>query len=90
MSNDGTLPLKCLVIGYPKLVLGFNARIDQPRQMEAAAESNREAVLKQLWTKRPRTQAEEKRPAEIFCLGGKKEYIKGFRFNQNILLNIPV
>ncbi|KAK8585376.1 hypothetical protein V6N13_076250 [Hibiscus sabdariffa] len=35
-------------------------RIDQPRQMEAAAESSREAVLKQLWTKRPRIQAKGK------------------------------
>ncbi|KAK9008547.1 hypothetical protein V6N11_075436 [Hibiscus sabdariffa] len=58
--------------------------------MEAAAESSREAVLKQLLTKRLRIQVERKRPAEIFCLDRKEEYKKGFRFDQNILLNIPV
>ncbi|KAL4341219.1 hypothetical protein GQ457_08G023280 [Hibiscus cannabinus] len=31
-----------------------------------------------------------KRHAEIFSIGRKEEYEKGFRFDQNILLNIPV
>ncbi|KAL4341001.1 hypothetical protein GQ457_08G015920 [Hibiscus cannabinus] len=59
---------------------GLYARIDQPRQMEAVAESSRESILRQLLTNRPRTQAKVKRPAEVFYLGQKKEYKKGFRF----------
>ncbi|KAK8492495.1 hypothetical protein V6N11_021161 [Hibiscus sabdariffa] len=40
-------------------------------------------------TKRPRIQVEERSSAEIFYLDRKEEPKKGFRIDQNILLNIP-